>query len=66
LFSEEISIDSFDKATMEWTLSTEDLEEPVLGISDAYTVKIIYGEVARRIVVILYYPVEGVPSPPKY
>lgn len=66
LFSEEQSIGAFDKATMEWTLSTEDLEEPVLGISDAYTVKISYGEVARRIVVILYYPVEGVPSPPKY
>lgn len=55
LFSEEQSIEPFDTATMEWTLSTEDLEEPVPGMSNQYTVKITYGEVERRIVVDFYY-----------
>ncbi len=65
LFSEEQSIGSFDKAVMEWTLSTEDLEQPELGRSEQYTVKITYGEVERRIVVDFFYP-EGVESPTKY
>lgn len=65
LFSEEKSIGSFDKASMEWTLSSEDLEEPVPGISEAYTVKITHGEVARNIVVILYYPEDYLVPPEK-
>ena len=58
LFSEEQSIEPFDTATMEWELSTEDLEKPVPGTSTQYTVKISYGEVTRRIIVDFYYPEE--------
>jgi hypothetical protein len=60
LFSEEKSIGPFDKAIAEWELSTEELEQPVAGASTQYTVKISYGEVARKIVVDFYYP-EGYP-----
>lgn len=64
LFSEQKSIGSFDKATTEWTLATEDLEQPVPGTSSQYTIKITYGEVTRRIVVDFYYPGEY-PVPPE-
>jgi hypothetical protein len=64
LFSEEKSMGPFDTATMEWTLSTEELEPPVAGASTQYTVKISYGEVERRIIVDFYYPVEY-PVPPE-
>ena len=70
LFSEDKSIEPFDKAVAEWTLSSEDLDvsfEP--GGYAQYTVKISYGEVERRIIVSFYYPEEGpypkpVPAPP--
>ena len=65
LLSKEQSIGSFDKVTMEWALPTEDLEEPVRGTSEQYTVKITYGEMERKIIVDFYYPEEE-PSPPKY
>jgi len=58
LFSEEQSIGPFDEAIMKWTLSTEDLGQPVVGGSNQYTVKITYGEVERRIIVDFYYPGE--------
>jgi len=64
LFSEQKSMGPFDKATMEWTLSTEDLGQPVPGTSSQYTVRITYGEVARKIVVDFYYPGEY-PVPPE-
>ena len=60
LFSEAKSIGSFDKVSVEWTLSTEELDQPVVGASNQYTVKISYGEVERRMVVDFYYPVEPV------
>jgi len=58
LFSETKTIEPFDKAVAEWTLSTEELEPPVAGASNQYTVKINWGEVERNIVVDFYYPVE--------
>ncbi|MCX6011480.1 MAG: hypothetical protein NT134_04415 [Chloroflexi bacterium] len=58
LFSEEKSIGPFDKAIAEWELSAEELEEPVAGTSNQYTIKISWGEVTRRIVVDFYYPEE--------
>ena len=63
LFSEDRSIESFDKVTVEWTLSTEDLDvsfEP--GGYAQYTVRISYGEVERRVIVDFYYPEEGFPK----
>jgi len=59
LFSEEKSIEPFDKATAEWTLLTQELDVSVAG-RDQYTVKINYGEVERSIVVDLDYPEEPV------
>ena len=56
LFSGEKTIEPFGKATVEWTLSSEDLGQPVVGGSNQYTVKISYGEVERNIVVGFYYP----------
>ncbi len=66
LFSEAKSIEPFDKVSVEWTLSTEDLRQPVVGASNQYTVKISYGEVERRMVVDFYYPQEYPVPPPKY
>jgi hypothetical protein len=63
LFSEQKSIEPFDKAIMEWTLSNEDLGQPAAGTSSQYTVKITYGEVVRKIVVDFYYPVMPPPTP---
>ena len=60
LFSEAKSIAPFDKVSVEWTLSTEELGQPVVGASNQYTVKISYGEVERRMVVDFYYPMEPV------
>jgi hypothetical protein len=67
LFSEEQSIGSFDKATMEWTLLTEGLDEPDTSVSRfvQYTVRITYGEVERNIVVEFYYPDDLGPTPAK-
>jgi hypothetical protein len=67
LFSEEKSMGPFDRATMEWTLSSEDLGQLVAGASTQYTIKISYGEVTRRIVVDFYYPYypEEYPVPPE-
>jgi len=69
LFSEQKTIEPFDKAVAEWTLSPEELEQPAAVVSNQYTVKISYGEVERNIVVDFYYPVEpvypkAVPPPP--
>jgi hypothetical protein len=66
LLSEAKSIEPFDKVSVEWTLSTEELGQPVVGTSNQYTVKISYGEVERRIVVDFYYPQEYPVPPPKY
>ena len=63
LFSEDKSIEPFEKVTVEWTLSTEDLGvsfEP--GGYAQYTVRIGYGEVERRVIVDFYYPEEGLPK----
>ena len=67
LFSEEESIGPFDKAMVEWTLSTRDLEKAGFGVNERtqYTVKISHGEVERRIVVDLRYPREVEPTSPK-
>ncbi len=67
LFSEEKSVKPFDKAMVEWTLSTQDLEKADFGVDerDQYTVKIEHGEVERRIVVDLRYPREVEPTPPR-
>jgi hypothetical protein len=67
LFSEEQSIASFDKAIMEWTLSTEELDEADIsaGRFAQYTVRIAYGEVERNIVVDFYYPDDLGPIPAK-
>ncbi len=67
LFSEEESIGPFDKAMVEWTLSTQDLEKAGFGVDERtqYTVKISHGEVERRIVVDLRYPREVEPTPPR-
>lgn len=62
LFSEEKSIEPFDKAMVEWTLSTQELDVSVDGRAQ-YTVKIGHGEVARSIVVDLDYPREMEPPP---
>jgi hypothetical protein len=66
LFSEAKTIEPFDKVSVEWTLSTEDLRQPVVGASNQYTVKISYGEVERNIVMDFYYPQEYPVPPPKY
>ncbi|MDH5696344.1 MAG: hypothetical protein OEZ00_07090 [Dehalococcoidia bacterium] len=65
LFSEGKSIEPFDKAMSEWTLSTQELGISVDGRGQ-YTVKIQRGEVEQRIVVDLRYPkeIEPLPSPP--
>jgi hypothetical protein len=62
LFSEEKSIESFDKVVVEWTLLTEELDFSIGG-RDQYTVYIEYGEVTRSIVVDLDYPEELKPVP---
>jgi hypothetical protein len=64
LFSEAKTIEPFDKAVAEWTLSTDELEPPLASTSAEYTVKISWGEVERNIVVDFYYPqVEPLPPP---
>jgi hypothetical protein len=63
LFSEAKTIEPFDKAVAEWTLSPDDLEEPAVGTSTEYTVKISWGEVERNIVVDFFYPEE---YPPRF
>jgi len=63
LFSEQKSMGSFDTATMEWTLSPEDLGQLVPGASTQYTIKISYGEVTRKIIVDFFYPVKPVFPP---
>jgi hypothetical protein len=57
LFSKQESIGPFDEAIAEWTLSNEDLGQPVVGASTQYTIKISWGEVTRRIIVDFSYPV---------
>jgi len=56
LFAEDELIKPFDKATVEWTLSTQELEKAGFGVdtSTNYTVKIKHGEVERRIIVNFY------------
>ena len=58
LVSEDVEIDSFDTATVEWKLSSDALE--AAGIdwiagSNQYTVRISHGEVERRVIVEFYY-----------
>lgn len=65
LFSETKSIKPFGKVSAEWTLSTEELAQPVAGTSNQYTVKISYGEVERNIVVDFYYSQQMEPVYPK-
>ena len=67
LFSEEKFIALFDKVTVEWTLSTQELDEADIRVDGhtQYTVKINHGEVERRIVVDYYYPRELEPPPPE-
>lgn len=44
LLSQDISVSAFDKVTMEWTLPTDMLEKPAVGVALEYTVKIKRGE----------------------
>lgn len=58
LVSEDVEIDSFGTATVEWKLSSDALE--AAGIdwiagSNQYTVRINHGEVERRVIVEFYY-----------
>ena len=64
LFSEGVIVKPFSEATVEWTLSSEEIgiTNPVAGYSYAYTVQINRGDVERRIIVSFYYPQE-VPFP---
>jgi len=70
LFSQDISLANFDKATMEWTLSTQELEKAGMEIGD-YTVKIRRGgvELGQGIVLDFHSPLpvipQKVPSPPR-
>jgi hypothetical protein len=61
LFSAEKSIGSFDRVSVEWTLTTDELDQPVVGASNQYTVKISYGDIERRIMVDFYYPAGIIP-----
>ena len=61
LFSEDVSISSFDEATVEWKLKSQDLEDagyPASTRETQYTVKINHGDVERRIIVTFYNPVD--------
>jgi len=65
LFNQNISVSNFDKITMDWTLSAQELERAGLEIGQ-YTVKIRRGEVelGRGIVLGFYSPQEpGYPKP---
>ena len=72
LFSQNISISNFDKVTMNWTLSAQELEKAGLGVGE-YTVKIKRGdvEVGRGVVLGFYSPEEPgypkglLPAPPR-
>ncbi len=65
LFSEDKSIEPFDDVTVEWTLSSEDLEDASFEVGEyaQYTVRISYGNVERRIIVDFYYSEEGPDGP---
>jgi hypothetical protein len=65
LFSEAKTIEPFDKAVAEWTLSTDELEPPLASTSADYTVKISWGEVERNIVVDFFYPEVEPSTPPE-
>jgi len=64
LFSGDVSIGSFDDATVEWELLSDDLKIADIGaeMSRQFTVKINRGEVERRIIVDFYFP-EKQPPP---
>ena len=72
LFGENISVSAFDKGTMDWTLSAQELEKTGLGVGE-YTVKIKRAEVelGRGIVLGFHYTAEPVypkavpPLPPR-
>jgi len=61
LFSEDEIVKPFDKVTVEWILSGQELEEAGFG-ADRYTVKISRGEVERRVIV-EFYSSEELPFP---
>jgi len=70
LFAEDKSIEPFDRVTVEWTLSSEELESAGFGIDEYadYTIKINYGDVERKVIVNFYSPEEGSypkPLPPR-
>ncbi len=57
LFSHDISIARLDEATVEWTLSRDDLDATGLAADERreYTVRINRGDTERRIIVSYYY-----------
>jgi len=61
LFSEDKIVKPFDKVTVEWILSSQELEGAGFG-ADRYTVKISRGEVERRVIV-EFYSSEELPFP---
>ncbi len=56
LFSQDISIARLDEATVEWTLSRDDLDDTGLAADERaeYTIRINRGDVERRIIVAYY------------
>ena len=69
IMAEDRSIEPFDDAQLEWTLTTQELEKAGLGI-DNYTVKINHGDVERKIIVRFYSLEESgspkiLPPPPR-
>jgi len=64
LFSQDISIDRLEDATMEWALAREDIgyTEPATNTRVNYTVKINRDDVERKIIISYYNP-EGIIVP---
>ncbi len=50
-----ILLSSFDDMTVEWTLSSEEIDEAGLGIGE-YTVRIKHGEIERKVILDYYEP----------
>lgn len=64
LFSQDISVSNFDKVTMDWTLSAQELEKAGLEIGQ-YTVRIKRGEVELGVGIVLGFYSSEEPGYPK-
>ena len=64
LLDESVSVPPFKAVTLDWSLQIEDLENTgiVAGESGEYTVRIMLGELERKIVVSYYVPSSGYPE----